>query len=51
MGQPMPVDTEMVLTRLRCKRCGHRWIPRIEIVRICPRCKSARWDTPRGPRR
>jgi len=29
---------------LTCKRCGHRWIPRKEEVRICPKCKSPYWD-------
>lgn len=29
---------------LVCKRCGHRWIPRKDEIRICPKCKSAYWD-------
>lgn len=29
---------------LCCKRCGYTWIPRIRDVRICPKCKSARWN-------
>ncbi len=32
---------------LTCLRCGHRWVPRQPDVRICPACKSARWDVPR----
>ena len=37
-----------------CLRCGHKWIPRVnmeelegeikEKPRICPDCKSAYWD-------
>jgi len=37
-----------------CLRCGHRWIPRVQLSqlegklkdkpRICPHCKSAYWD-------
>lgn len=34
---------------LACRRCGHEWIPRSQDVRICPKCKSARWDQSRGP--
>lgn len=34
---------------LTCKRCGHEWIPRSPDVRICPSCKSARWDQSRVP--
>ena len=33
-----------------CERCGHEWIPRGEYEgdpRQCPKCKSARWDSPR----
>lgn len=29
---------------LKCLRCGHKWKPRGEAVRICPKCKSAWWD-------
>jgi predicted Zn-ribbon and HTH transcriptional regulator len=32
---------------LKCKRCGHAWIPRIADVRLCPKCKTARWDEPK----
>lgn len=40
---------------LTCFRCAYVWRPSQPVVRICPRCKSARWDTPRirralGPR-
>jgi len=38
------------LPTLECKRCGHRWIPRVVVVRICPRCKSAYWNVPRKKR-
>ncbi len=32
----------------RCLRCDHEWIPRLASPpRLCPRCKSAYWDTPR----
>jgi len=32
---------------LECRRCGYRWVPRVKEVRLCARCKSARFDTPR----
>ncbi|KKK62295.1 hypothetical protein LCGC14_3005730, partial [marine sediment metagenome] len=32
------------LTKLVCKKCGHFWIPKVEEVRQCPKCKSAWWD-------
>ena len=30
--------------KLECLRCGHRWRPRTEEVRQCPKCKSAFFD-------
>jgi len=35
------------LVYIECLRCGHKWLPRKREVRICPRCKSAYWDTPK----
>lgn len=33
----------------QCKKCNHVWLPRAATgkPRICPNCKSARWDV--GP--
>ena len=39
---------EIELIRLECKRCGWKWTPRVSDVRICPHCKSPRWDTPKN---
>ena len=30
--------------RLQCNRCGHKWVPRKEGVRICPTCGAQAWD-------
>jgi hypothetical protein len=46
----MPIRTKpkpAQIQELHCLRCGHRWIPRVKDIRICARCKSARFDTPR----
>lgn len=35
----------------RCERCGHEWIPRgpgDEEPRVCPKCRSPWWNTPRA---
>jgi len=32
---------------LRCVRCGHKWTPRKEDIRLCPKCKSPYWDRKR----
>lgn len=32
---------------LRCFRCAYAWRPSQPVVRICPRCKSGRWDSPK----
>ena len=33
----------------RCDRCGHEWLPRDkrQDPKVCPRCKSPYWNTPR----
>lgn len=35
---------------LTCQRCEYEWQPKIPIerVRVCPRCKSVRWDVVPG---
>jgi uncharacterized OB-fold protein len=38
------------LPTLRCRRCGHRWIPSQAIIRMCPKCKSEGWETKRTTR-
>lgn len=32
------------IKKLNCLRCGHKWIPRKEDVRMCPKCKSPYFD-------
>lgn len=32
---------------LTCKQCGHGWRPTVERPKVCPRCKSYRWDEPK----
>lgn len=32
------------MNKLNCLRCGHYWLPRIEVVKMCPRCKSRLWN-------
>lgn len=37
------------LPRLKCHRCGHKWIPRSDEPPVaCPACKSPYWRKPRG---
>ena len=36
---------------LTCQRCKNIWIPRQEVVTMCPRCKSKHWQTKRTDRR
>ena len=33
--------------RLNCLRCNHEWLPRQEVVVICPKCKSPYWNIER----
>jgi rubrerythrin len=54
------MEAEMVkryarLPVLTCKRCGHKWVPRISSPAVCPNCHSPYWNkspvTKRGDRR
>ena len=33
--------------KLKCLRCGHEWIPRVEVPKSCPRCISYQWQKPK----
>lgn len=35
---------EILLNKQECLRCSHKWIPRTQIVIVCPNCKSPYWD-------
>ena len=38
----------------RCERCGHQWVKRGDTQgdpEICPSCKSAKWHTPKKPKK
>ena len=36
------------LDGFRCERCKHEWVKRgEEDPKVCPKCKSPYWDTPR----
>ena len=34
----------MKLIKIKCNKCQHEWSPRVEDVRVCPKCHSLRWD-------
>ena len=38
------VGSRVSIPRLHCKKCGHDWIPKVEVVRMCSKCKSIYWD-------
>jgi len=41
---------DVTITKLKCERCGHTWVPRKAEVIICPKCKSPYWNKPRQVR-
>lgn len=36
---------EYELPVLKCKKCGHTWVPRKNKPKICPVCKRKNWDS------
>lgn len=44
------MDKEIVITRLRCNRCGYSWLPRsLKVPKRCPnhKCGSPYWNRKR----
>ncbi len=40
------------VVKIKCERCNRIWQPRNpDDVRICPYCKSARFDQPKIPKK
>jgi len=31
-----------------CKRCGHKWMSKLEHPVLCAKCHSAYWDIPKA---
>jgi len=38
------MDSLQPLPELECKRCGHKWIPRVPNPRRCPKCLRYDWN-------
>ncbi len=39
---------KITILKCKCERCKHEWITRSkETPKVCPKCKSPYWDTPR----
>jgi len=32
------------MEKIKCQRCQHEWLPRVEGVKECPKCKSRLWN-------
>lgn len=45
--------SKVQLMGCHCQRCEHEWLPRknsICLPKVCPKCKSPYWDTPKERR-
>jgi len=31
------------IKKLKCERCGHKWVARREDILVCPKCRSPYW--------
>jgi Zn finger protein HypA/HybF involved in hydrogenase expression len=55
VGNNAPIETikqtnimqQFKIPTLKCLRCSHTWVPRQATVLLCPKCKSAYWNTPK----
>jgi rubrerythrin len=39
MAKKLPASKEKT-----CKHCGHNWVARVEIPKICPSCHNPHWN-------
>ncbi len=46
---PGMAKVKMTVWGWRCERCAHEWLPRntTQDPKVCPKCKSPYWNTPR----
>ena len=49
MGPETEAGARVWIRGNKCYRCGHEWKPEnIDIIpRVCPKCKSPYWNTPK----
>jgi uncharacterized OB-fold protein len=40
--------TKFKIVKIKCKRCGHKWVPTQKKIRVCPKCHSPYWDKKRN---
>lgn len=34
------------LKKIKCKKCGEKWYPRVSAPKKCPVCQTRDWDMP-----
>ena len=39
--------TTIKLHKISCLRCGHEWVPTIERIIVCAKCRSPYWNIPK----
>ena len=32
------------MSKKRCRKCGHEWLPRVDDPLECPNCKTRDWE-------
>lgn len=32
---------------MECKRCGHKWLTSLEVVKVCAKCHNPYWNRER----
>ena len=37
---------EKPLKKVKCKKCGEQWVPRVSTPKKCPGCQTREWDFP-----
>ena len=43
MNEEKEIKLSVNLSKLKCVKCGHSWVPRMFNPKMCPACKSRTW--------
>jgi len=38
------INMKIKINKLKCRKCKHEWIPRVEKVYVCPKCHTYLWE-------
>jgi len=44
LGVKKEMQPTIKISKVKCKKCGHKWVPKIKNPKRCPVCKNKWWE-------